>query len=176
MEWIPTSERLPMEAEGSPMASEGITIVVTGHPVAKGRGRAYARPGGGIGIHTPQKTRRWEQDARDIARERMQGRPLFDGCLQIKVFVGFAISQSWPAWKKEAAFRKLIAPSSRPDLDNIVKAAKDAFNGVVWMDDSQIVQMEAMKFYSDHPGVTVVIKPLSVLSARTAKKADLGAI
>ena len=155
------------------MASESITIVVTGHPVAKGRGRAFTRPGGGIGMFTPKKTRRWEQDARDLARCDMYGRELYAGCLKIRISVDLAVPQSWPEWKRDAALDGRIAPSGRPDLDNVIKAAKDAFNGVVWVDDSQIVEVGAIKEYSAQPAVTIDVTPLNALSARISKKSNL---
>lgn len=38
-------------------------------------------------------------------------------------------------------------PSVKPDLDNLTKAVKDSGNGILWKDDSQIVQIEAEKLY-----------------------------
>ena len=35
--------------------------------------------------------------------------------------------------------------TKRPDLDNVVKAVKDAANGIVWRDDSQVCKMAAHK-------------------------------
>ena len=35
----------------------------------------------------------------------------------------------------------------RPDLDNLVKAILDAYNGIVWQDDSQIYCIQAQKIY-----------------------------
>ena len=34
----------------------------------------------------------------------------------------------------------------------------DAFNGVVWRDDSQVVRVVSEKRYSDRPGVLVTVK------------------
>ena len=32
-----------------------------------------------------------------------------------------------------------------PDLDNLIKAVSDALNGVAYEDDSQVVEMQAVK-------------------------------
>jgi len=47
---------------------------------------------------------------------------------------------------------------SRPDLSNYVKFLEDALNGVVWMDDAQIVKLVALKDYSDNPRVELTIQ------------------
>lgn len=36
---------------------------------------------------------------------------------------------------------------TKPDLDNLCKALFDALNKVVWLDDGQVVRVEADKFY-----------------------------
>ena len=43
--------------------------------------------------------------------------------------------------------------------DNILKAAADACNGIVWKDDSQIVTATIEKRYSTTPGLILVAKP-----------------
>ena len=150
-----------------------IRIVITGHPVAKGRWRAYKRKDGNIGAFTPQKTRKWEDDARMMARVEMGSRPLLTGCVELHVDVWLAVPASWPDWKQNAAISGSILPAGRPDLDNCVKAAKDAMNGVVWVDDSQVVTSKEWKRYSLRPMVEITITPLKEFSSRTVKRADL---
>jgi crossover junction endodeoxyribonuclease RusA len=41
-----------------------------------------------------------------------------------------------------AAYR----PARRGDLDNVLKAGLDALNGVAWGDDSQVVELHAVRF------------------------------
>jgi Holliday junction resolvase RusA-like endonuclease len=54
---------------------------------------------------------------------------------------------------------KLDVP--RPDIDNYVKAIFDLCNGIVWKDDSQIVEMFAEKSWAKGDGYfTVDIKEL----------------
>lgn len=46
----------------------------------------------------------------------------------------------------------------RPDLDNIVKAVKDAGKGILWIDDSQIHRLGAVKWIAPQgePGRVVL--------------------
>lgn len=41
--------------------------------------------------------------------------------------------------------------TKKPDLSNLIKFTEDAFNGMLWKDDSIIAEIEARKFYSDTP-------------------------
>ena len=51
--------------------------------------------------------------------------------------------------------------TKRPDLDNLAKAVKDALKGVIYADDSQIVEAHLFKRYGE-PQVKVQIKSLEV--------------
>jgi Holliday junction resolvase RusA-like endonuclease len=44
-----------------------------------------------------------------------------------------------------------MRPLTRPDIDNYCKAPLDALNGIVWRDDSQVVELTVSKFYSSRP-------------------------
>jgi Holliday junction resolvase RusA-like endonuclease len=47
-------------------------------------------------------------------------------------------------------------PSSKPDVDKLVRAVLDSLTGVVWRDDSQVVELRAVKQYGE-PGVSVSV-------------------
>jgi Holliday junction resolvase RusA-like endonuclease len=53
----------------------------------------------------------------------------------------------WRAQSKRAP----VARPSRPDIDNCVKLVSDALNGVAWVDDAQVVEVHARKFYGPDP-------------------------
>jgi Holliday junction resolvase RusA-like endonuclease len=50
-----------------------------------------------------------------------------------------------------------IYPQVKPDLDNVMKAVLDALNGVVYADDSQVINLVATKRYSTDPRVEVYV-------------------
>lgn len=43
----------------------------------------------------------------------------------------------------------------KPDLDNLVKAAKDSLNSVCWVDDALICELYASKEYGNKPGILI---------------------
>lgn len=66
-----------------------------------------------------------------------------------------AIRFQLPAPKKRRAL-----PTTRPDIENLVKGLLDSWNGVLWADDSQIVDLWLTKGYGV-PGVNVTVRELA---------------
>jgi Holliday junction resolvase RusA-like endonuclease len=52
---------------------------------------------------------------------------------------------------------KRAMPTKRPDLDNLLKGFLDSGNGILWVDDSQIVDLYIKKRYGYKPGVEVSV-------------------
>ena len=59
---------------------------------------------------------------------------------------------------KELAEDEYIRPISKPDVDNYMKTYLDAFNGLLWLDDGQVVDARLRKYYSEEPRVEINIK------------------
>lgn len=51
-----------------------------------------------------------------------------------------------------------VPHTKKPDLDNLVKFAKDCLNGVAWQDDSQVCELEAWKAYDEKPRTEIIIE------------------
>jgi len=102
-------------------------------PVAKGRPRFSKHS-----IFTPAKTRIYERQLRELMAYHWQRTPLNE---PIYLDVIFCIK------KPKSVKREL--PCVKPDGDNLLKAIKDAGNGILWKDDSLITQARYRKRYSD---------------------------
>lgn len=50
---------------------------------------------------------------------------------------------------------------SKPDLDNLSKTFLDAMNGILYHDDSQVVEIVASKFWALQPGTECWIEQIS---------------
>ena len=133
-----------------------IIITIDGKPVAKGRARV-TRAGF---AYTPAKTRKFEAHARTIAQLEMDGRPPITGPVSLRMRVELPVPKSWSKRKRNSALAGDILPTTRPDIDNYVKAGLDALNSIVIADDSQVVMLHARKVYGVDPKITLEITPL----------------
>lgn len=68
--------------------------------------------------------------------------------------------------KTELALSRQLLPTTKPDMKNLLASIEDAFKGIFWLDDAQIVQYIPVdgipygKYYSDSPRIEVLIRPL----------------
>jgi Holliday junction resolvase RusA-like endonuclease len=74
----------------------------------------------------------------------MNGAPLLDRALCLFLEARMSIPSSWSKKKHALALRGSLRPTGRPDLDNLAKIV-DALKGVVWVDDSLIVDLHASR-------------------------------
>lgn len=149
--------------------NDAVFIRVTGHPTAKGR----ARTGKNGNHYTPAKTRSAERDVRMLARQAMGARLPMAGPLVCGIVATFAVPKSWPKWKRELALAGGVAHTAKPDKDNIEKLLCDACNGVVWLDDAQIVAGSVCKTYGEAPGVEIRVMPQRQACSQTKTRAEL---
>ena len=134
-----------------------IIVHIPGVPVAKARPR-MTRSGR---VYTPSPSRNWEAAARQIAMVAMVGRTRLEGAVHVGITVILPVAPSWPATKRAAALSGDVQPTSRPDLDNYVKAALDACNAVLWADDCQVVSLAARKFYGLEPALHITAEEVN---------------
>jgi crossover junction endodeoxyribonuclease RusA len=55
---------------------------------------------------------------------------------------------------------KRSIPSTRPDLDKLIRAVLDALTGIAYVDDGQVVAITASKIYSNYIGVKIGIEEI----------------
>jgi Holliday junction resolvase RusA-like endonuclease len=90
----------------------------------------------------------------------------------IRIRADFSVPASWPRNKRDAALAGVIRPTGRPDFDNICKMV-DALNGIVWLDDTQVVDARVEKHYSERACLTVCVEELEIWTgASTASVAE----
>ena len=134
-------------------------ITVYGNPVAKARARTVRSKYGKVHTYTPAKTANWEAVIRADAIQALskQGGKMLKGALDLTAVFYLQMPKS--------ISKRMIGialPTKRPDLDNLLKAVKDALRGIVYRDDSQIADVLCKKRYTNEsiltPRICIEIK------------------
>ena len=116
-------------------------LTVVGEPVSKGRPRF-----GRGKTYTPAKTIAAETFIQLCATQKGVLK-MMNGPLRLTITFSMGIPKSWSAKKKAEAELGNIRPTGKPDIDNLIKLVGDALNGIAYKDDSQIVEIQAVKKY-----------------------------
>lgn len=130
-----------------------IRFEIPGKPTGKGRARATRS-----GHHyTPEKTRNAEAFVKLLACQAMEGSVLADYPVSLGIDIAITPPQSMPRRQRDEALCGRLRPAKKPDCDNIVKLISDALNGIVWVDDSQVVDLVVKKRYALADITTVIV-------------------
>lgn len=170
------------------LSDQAVLIVLEGEPRGKGRPR-FAKVGGFVRVFTDEATKQYELEIQMEVAQALYGRamaesiwglrklpsnemfmvlqfvPRFTGPVRVDLEIRHTIRPSWNKAKKAGVADGTIEATIKPDLDNVAKIWFDAFNGCMWVDDTQVVEMSARKVFSESPGVTVIVTPLDLQSA-----------
>ena len=116
-----------------------ISFFVPGVPVPQGRARAFTRPGmKGVRFYDPGKSKDWKSV---VASHVPKGTMPYQRDVPLVLTVEFLCKAP-----------KALGPNhhhiKKPDLDNLIKAVKDALKGICWHDDSQVTEIKASKHYA----------------------------
>jgi Holliday junction resolvase RusA-like endonuclease len=138
-----------------------IQFTVYGEPVAQGRPRA-TNINGHIRMYDPKKSRDFKDYVRLVASEHRPEK-LLEGPISLVVKVYKPTLKSFSKKKKAAAEAGQLRPTSKPDVSNYLKLIEDALTGVIWKDDSQIIDCSISKYYSETPRTEIQIKEMDVI-------------
>lgn len=142
-----------------------ISITIPGTPVAQGRARATTI-GGHAHMYDPAKSRDYKNYIRTIALQ-VKPEKLLEGALRLEIDIYRDIPKSFSKKKRQQAIRGLLRPTTKPDASNYAKLAEDALTGIIWHDDSQIVELLVRKWYSENPQVLIEVMEMDKLVTYT---------
>lgn len=111
-------------------------------------------------VYTPKETKNCEKAVAWHAKTAMMGRDPFTRSIVLEIQFIEATPDSWSKKKKQEALAGDIFPA-RSDLDNRIKTIADSLNGVVYLDDSQIVKITATKSYGTTDVNFIYIREIS---------------
>ena len=131
-----------------------LAFSVATRPIPKGRPRLSR-----FRVYTPQRTLDYESVISQAAADAMAeaGLDAFCGPVRLQLtFVFAGKSGTVPTAQRDG------------DVDNLSKSVLDAMNGVVFLDDRQVVAMRAEKRCSEADAVHVVVQPYVELTVSLA--------
>jgi len=128
-----------------------IAFTVTGAPQTKGSAKAFKHNGTGriIVRNDNPRCKSWQADVAWQAKGAMAGRRAEPG--PVRVAVLFTVARPPTS--------RLLAP--RLDLDKLLRALLDAMTGIVYVDDSQVVEVTARKAWGPG-GASVTVQPIEI--------------
>lgn len=116
-----------------------ISFTVHGTPQPQGSTRAFTPKGWKRPVLTSanKNLKPWRQDAAQMALEAMKGRPVTEDAVSVTADFYFAKPKSTP--------KRVAQKITKPDCDKLLRASLDAMTGIVYRDDSQVVQLVGRK-------------------------------
>jgi len=134
-----------------------IDFIVFGDPKAQQRAKASSMgKGKGVVMYDPKEIRNWKATFRKHAIDLLDDDfVLAEGEIEIQIDVYKSAPISTSRIKLALMEMKHLRPEKKPDIDNYDKAVLDALKGVLWKDDSQVVNIVSTKYYSLRPRIEI---------------------
>ncbi len=92
----------------------------------------------------------------EFIRQQYKGEPT-DRLLRCDLYFYLPIPKSTSKKKRQQMLDGDIRPTAGGDLTNLRKFIEDCMNGIVYLDDRQIVEGETQKWFDDKPETVVQI-------------------
>ena len=134
-----------------------VMFSVEGTPVPKGRPR-FARRGKFVSTYSPKTTVDYESKVSEAAKQAMGPAEPLETPLAAYIYITLPIPASYSKKRTAACLAGQERPTKRSDIDNYCKAIFDGMNGVVFVDDSQVVSLHSTKRYGSVGMVEVLVK------------------
>lgn len=130
-------------------------VFVRGIPAPQGSKRHVGR---GIMVESSERVKPWKELVSLTLAEHLDSKPLIEPLSLTLLFVLPRPKLHYRKQRNGGMELKEGAPTyhhNRPDLDKLVRAVLDACSGILFVDDSQVCSLHAMKLYDERPGVEI---------------------
>ena len=117
-------------------------IVIEGKIKGKARPRVYNGH-----AFTPKDTVNYENWVKLCYQQ--QGGKLLQGSIRANIIAYYKIPKSYSKKRVQAIREGKEYPQKKPDIDNCIKVILDALNGIAYEDDKQVVQVIAVKKWTE---------------------------
>jgi crossover junction endodeoxyribonuclease RusA len=129
-----------------------LKFTVLGVARPKGSTRAFMRPGMKFPIVTSdnKSVKGWEESVRAAIQQHAAG-VFFHGSVLVRI--------AFHLPKPKSAPKRWQPHLKKPDLDKLARGSLDAMKGVLWNDDSQVVELHVTKVYAvDQPQASIEVE------------------
>lgn len=137
-----------------------VSFTVPGIPVAQARPRIVTR-GGHAGLADRKDVKDYKGYFKFCVAENRPQKP-YTGACRATVDIFVQKPASWP--------KKRVHAETKPDVDNFLKLIFDCMEGIVYSNDSRVVEVTARKHLSDTPRVEVVVEELAEMPGNGPSK------
>ena len=140
--------------------AEQVSLFIPTLAIGKQRPR-FAKFGKYVHTYTPKKTKTFENIIASEAYRAINGAtPYFTGAVEVEIIINVLP----PPTKIKSKANKLLFETgnmpltTKPDIDNCIKAIFDAMNKIIFKDDSQVVSLIAKKQYGKENLIEIYIR------------------
>lgn len=128
-----------------------LTFIAWGVAAPKGSAKGFAVPVKGkpgkfraVVTHDNPRTKGWQQTIAEAAGRALDGAgsAWTVGEWPVRLLVVFYLA------RPKSLGRRVAHHTTRPDLDKLTRSVGDALTGVMWNDDSQVVDLQVRKRYA----------------------------
>lgn len=145
-----------------------VTFFVEGTPRPQGSKRGFIRGGRVVLAETSKYHKEWRKAVSDAAKDAMKSTPRLEGHLLLELDFYFKRPKSHYRTGKYSCELRKDAPTHHiktPDLDKLIRSVDDSLTGIVFEDDSQVVEVLARKHWAGgweytSEGVKVFVKEM----------------
>jgi Holliday junction resolvase RusA-like endonuclease len=110
-----------------------------------------------VRTYTDSKTKTNEDTIKQYALIAMGASQPLETALEAFIYISLAIPPSYSKKRTQACLDGSEKPITRGDIDNFCKQVMDACNGIIYVDDRQIISLYSTKVYGE-PFIEVIIK------------------
>jgi len=140
-----------------------IEFIIPGEPIPQSRPRAGKNRRGKTIMYDAKPSKDYKKYVALIAGQYAL-KNLLEGALDVHIKIYRLIPKSTTKKDRALFLAGIKRPIVKADTSNYIKGIEDALNGIIYKDDSQIVDLQASKFYSDNPRVEIQIYELDLAS------------
>ena len=134
-----------------------IQFTIPGDVQAQERPR-FSRIGKGVRTIDPPKSRAYKELVKLVAWQNKPSEPIQEP-IKLAVDVYIVPPKKYHTKPKQALIASgELRPTTKPDIENLLKGIMDGMTGIIYRDDSLVVELVARKFYDMTPRAEVIVE------------------